>query len=108
MCHEQLIVGDDITNSDIVSVFQMIDQKSSGLLNYFELLRALRGTLTNVRRALLERVFDKLEIKKAGHIDIENLKLAFVTQNHPDVLIHKRCEEEVLDEFIETLDLWRF
>lgn len=64
--------------------------------------------MSNVRRALLERVFDKLDVKQTGHIDIENLKLAFVTRNHPDVQIHKRCEEEVLDEFIETLDLYRF
>lgn len=71
-------------------------------------MQTLRGTLSNPRQELLEKVWFTLDPNKTGSVNIQHLKSAFVTHNHPDVQVNKRCQEEILDEFIETLDLWRF
>lgn len=33
LCNQFLLQGDDITNADIVSIFQMVDSKTSGFMN---------------------------------------------------------------------------
>mmetsp|Transcript_46579 Transcript_46579/g.39299 ORF Transcript_46579/g.39299 Transcript_46579/m.39299 type:complete len:166 (-) Transcript_46579:1054-1551(-) len=108
ICVDHLIIGEDFNNADTVAIYQLIDSKHSGVMNYKDLLRVLRGPLSNFRRTLLERVFDSLDAKRSGHVEFEILKLAYTSINHPDVQLHRRCEEEVLGEFLETLDLWRF
>jgi len=60
--------------------------------------------MSNFRKQLVRRVWDRLDKECRGIIDINEIREQFDARNHPDVKQGKRLEEEVLDEFLETFN----
>ena len=85
-------------------VFQTFDRDNSGLVDYDEFLRALRGEMSERRKKLVMQVYDKLDIDKSGIIDINDIKYTYNVKNHPDVKSGKKSEEDVYGEFLETFE----
>ena len=58
--------------------------------------------MNELRQNLVQKVFEKLDIKKTGEITFKELGINYCTKNHPDVLSGKISEEEALKEFEDT------
>lgn len=64
----------------------------------------LQGELPPARLALVESAFARLDRDHSGVVDIEDLRGVFNTKKHPEVLEGKKTEEQVLVEFISTME----
>jgi len=61
--------------------------------------------MSQVRKNIVSKVFKFLD-NGAGKIPIDELKELYNADRHPDVLLRQRNEEEVLTEFLDTLDVY--
>ena len=60
--------------------------------------------MNQFRINLAKKVFKSIDTKGAGRISIDEFKDIYCAGRHPDVLVRKRTEEEVLTEFLDTFD----
>lgn len=57
------------------------------------------------RKAIVLKVFKRLDKDGSGSIDIEDIKDIYDASKHPDVLSRKKTEDEILTEFLDTFEL---
>lgn len=57
------------------------------------------------RRAIVRKVFRKLDKDGSGSISVEDIKDLYDASKHPDVLARKKTEDEVLTEFLDTFEV---
>ena len=55
------------------------------------------------RKNLIKILFDSFDKNKTGYVDIDEIRNSYSPVNHPDVLSGKKTEDEVLAEFLDTL-----
>jgi len=94
-------------NKEARELFDDIDVDHSGQLDYEEFLIALRPPMSNNRKSLVYKAFDKLDRVKDGVITVEDLKGVYSVKKHPDYLNGTKTEEQLLLKFLETFDLNR-
>eukprot|EP00826_Nyctotherus_ovalis_P002871 TRINITY_DN10578_c0_g2_i3.p2 TRINITY_DN10578_c0_g2~~TRINITY_DN10578_c0_g2_i3.p2 ORF type:complete len:108 (-),score=18.16 TRINITY_DN10578_c0_g2_i3:269-592(-) len=75
-----------------------------GMLYYPEFLRITVGELNEERKKVIEEAYAKLDKKKSGSVSIDDIRDLYRADKHPDVLTHKRSENEVLEEFLDTFE----
>ena len=96
--------GVDFPESEITRLFNAIDRDRSGVVDYDELIRAIRGPMTPARKRVVKQAWDKLDRDQSGIVDINDLRGVYDARNHPDVRSRKKTEDEVLGEFLETFE----
>lgn len=82
-----------INEENVPLLFGLFDTNRDGVLNVDEFLMAIRGELSPARRALVEKVFRKLDRDGSGVIDIDDVRQIYNASKHPDVLQGKKTEE---------------
>ena len=87
---------------DIPGLFRIFEKLSNGRLRIALFMEALLGKMNESRRDVVSRVFDMLDEKKAGEIDLELLLGSFCPQDHPEVKAGKLIAEEVKEEFLTS------
>ncbi len=55
------------------------------------------------RKRLIGILFDSFDKNKTGFINLDEIRNSYNPTNHPDVLSGKKSEDEVLAEFLDTL-----
>ena len=86
------------------TLFAHFDFDRSGLIEYDEFLRAIRGPMNANRKAIVMRAFNKMDKDGSGMIDINDIRGVYSADKHPDVLAGKKTEQQVLSEFLETFE----
>lgn len=81
-----------ISDDNVPIIFEVFDTNRDGTLNIDEFLMAIRGELNDLRRALVEKAFRKIDRDSSGYIDIEDIKDIYNASKHPDVLQGKKSE----------------
>jgi len=81
-----------------------MDFDRSGLLEYDEFLRTIRGPMGAARKAIVMRAFNKMDSDGSGMIDINDIRGVYTADKHPDVLAGKKTEQQILSEFLETFE----
>ena len=56
------------------------------------------------RKAIVKKAFAKMDINKNGKIEISDIKQIYNAKKHPDVLMGRRDEIEILYEFLDTFE----
>eukprot|EP00668_Euglena_longa_P032374 GGOE01041690.1.p1 GENE.GGOE01041690.1~~GGOE01041690.1.p1 ORF type:complete len:553 (-),score=170.58 GGOE01041690.1:155-1813(-) len=69
-----------------------------------DFLDAVRGPLTDRRRALVEQAFQLLDVGRKGAVPFEDVRQLYDPKKHPDVLAHSKTPDQVLQEFISAWD----
>lgn len=92
-----------ISEENVPVLFGAFDKNGDGTLSVEEFIGAVRNPLSVRRRELVERCFDKVSGGN-DEVDMEDLKKAFNGKRHPDVMQGKRTEQNILCEFLETLE----
>lgn len=83
----------EIPSEDIGTVFQAFDINRDGTIQYDEFLRIIRGELTDYRRSLVERAFQKLDRDGSGIIEVADLIGVYNGKKHPAVVEGRKTEE---------------
>lgn len=86
------------------TLFTHFDFDRSGLVEYDEFLRAIRGPMAAGRKAIAMRAFAKMDSDGSGMIDINDIRGVYKANFHPDVQSGKKTEQQVLSEFLETFE----
>ena len=92
------------SEGEIQTLFAHMDYDRSGLLEYDEFLRMIRGPMNNTRKAIVMRAFDVMDKDGSGMIDINDIRGVYKADKHPDVMAGKKTEQQVLSEFLETFE----
>jgi Ca2+-binding EF-hand superfamily protein len=99
-CHDYRI---PVVGRDINLLFEKFDKDRSGEINYEEFIYAFVGEMNDRRRNLIKILFDSFDKNKTGFINLDEVRNSYSPKNHPDVLSGKKTEDEVLAEFLDTL-----
>ena len=99
-CHDYRI---PVVGRDINLLFEKFDKDRSGEINYEEFIYAFVGEMNDRRKNLIKILFDSFDKNKTGFINLDDVRNNYSPKNHPDVLSGKKTEDEVLAEFLDTL-----
>ena len=94
----------DLSDADINILFLLFDSDHNESITYGEFLVAVRGAMSSRRAAVVSLAFDHIDRDGSGLVDFEEMKGAFVSSQHPDVLSGKRTAEAVRLELLDTFD----
>ena len=86
------------------TLFAHMDYDRSGLIEYDEFLRTIRGPMNQARKAIVLRAFNKMDADGSGMIDINDIRGVYKADKHPDVMAGKKTEQQILSEFLETFE----
>lgn len=77
---------------------------ADGFVEVEEFIKLFKKPLKGQRLEFVERVFNYLKSESDG-ISLDQVKLTFDHENHPDVTGNRRSAEEILLDFFETFEL---
>jgi Ca2+-binding EF-hand superfamily protein len=92
------------SEGEIARLFTFFDYDRSGLVEYDEFLRTVRGPMNPNRKAIVAKAFSVLDKDKGGFVDINDIRGVYNASRHPDVLAGKKTEQQILQEFLETFE----
>ena len=96
----------DINEMDIKDFFILLDLSEQNKVSTDEILRLIRGYLSERRKMIIVEKFAKIDSEKKGFCEINLIKSFYNPNQHPDVLMGKKRESEIYEEFIYTFDTY--
>ena len=93
-----------INDENVPLIFDLFDTNRDGCLNIDEFLMAIRGELSDYRRAFVEKAFRSIDKDGNGYLELEDIKDTYNAKKHPDVIQGKKSEDQILMEFLETFE----
>ena len=94
-----------LEDQDIQNIFKSFDRNGDGVLDLSEFNDLLLGNLSPSASAIVNQAFEKLDTRKVNFVLYEKVKDVFDAQRHPEVASSKKQEEEVLGQFLETIEM---
>lgn len=95
----------NFSEEDARVVFNFFDRHKDGHLQYSEFLAAVRGFMPDYRQALVEKAYENLvNEKSASQLTLEDVRLKFNPEFHPDVEAGRKTVEQVTNEFLEAFE----
>ena len=92
-----------LSRNQTAALFKLFDKRNSGEIIYDNLVNEIVGNLNEERKYLLNLAFEKISGGKET-VNINIIRNKFYAAGHPDVIIGRRSEQEVLAEFLDNLD----
>jgi Ca2+-binding EF-hand superfamily protein len=81
------------SDGEISALFRTFDLDRSGLVEYDEFLRVIRGPMNAARSAWVSKAFAKLDRDGNGYVDINDIRGVYTASKHPDVISGKKTEQ---------------
>ena len=94
----------NLSQVEINNLFNYFDKDGSGYIDYGEFIGGILGDLSKFRKDILKQVFDKIDKNETGTITVDQLREAYNPKEHPLVRQGKRSEDEILGDFIDSLE----
>lgn len=79
-------------DAEIALLFKAFDLDKSGLIEYDEFLRVIRGPMNAARTKWVDKAFAKLDKDGNGYVDINDITGVYSAKLHPDVKSGKKTE----------------
>ena len=95
-----------MTKQSIYLIFEYFDKTQNGFIKYDDLIKELVGNINYYRESLIKKLYEKHK-NNDGVILINELKQSFKAFNHPYVRTNKKTEQEVYNDFIECIDIFK-
>ena len=92
------------TEGEMQKLFQYFDYDNSGLVDFDEFVRSIRGPMNQNRVQIVMQAYNKLDRDGNGWVDINDVKGVYNATRHPDVQAGKKTEDQILQEFLETFE----
>ena len=81
------------SEGEIARLFNHFDYDRSGLIEYDEFLRTIRGPMNASRKRIVAQAFAVLDKDGSGMIDINDIRGVYTADKHPDVIAGKKTEQ---------------
>lgn len=95
----------NFTEEDSRVVFNFFDRRKDGHIQYSEFLAAIRGFMPEYRQNIVEKAYDNLVNEKgSGQLTLEDIRLRFNPEFHPDVEAGRKSQEQATNEFLEAFE----
>ena len=94
----------DLSEKEINNLFNYYDEGRNGYIKYDEFINDLFGNLNQFRKNVLKQVFEKLDNEEKGFITVGKIRHEYNPRGNPLVRQGKRCEDEILAEFLDVLE----
>jgi Ca2+-binding EF-hand superfamily protein len=78
---------------ELATLFRVFDIDRSGLIEYDEFLRTIRGPMNDYRKTITAKAFAKLDRDGNGYVDINDIRGVYTANKHPDVISGKKTEQ---------------
>ncbi|XP_051556600.1 calcyphosine-like a [Myxocyprinus asiaticus] len=85
-------------------IFALIDKDESGTLNFEEFLEKLRPPMSNARKQVINKAFQKLDRTGDGVVTVEDLQGVYNSKHHPKYKSGEWTEEQVFRSFLDSFD----
>ena len=92
-----------LSRNQATALFKLYDKKNSGEIIYDNLINEIVGNLTEERKYLINLAFEKISGGK-DTVNINVMRNKFYPGGHPDVIIGRRSEQDILSEFLDNID----
>ncbi|XP_078583315.1 calcyphosin-2-like isoform X1 [Branchiostoma floridae x Branchiostoma japonicum] len=92
----------DVSPQQFESVWRILDQNEDGVLDYGEFMRTFIGEMSEYRKALVRKAYDKLDPNRTGSINLSDMRKFYSARKHPKVLAGEAKEEEMLNSFLDS------
>ena len=96
----------NLSENEIKDFFILLDISEQNKILTEEFLRLLRGFLSERRKMIIIEKFAKIDINREGYTEVNLIKSIFNPHLHPEVLMNKKSENEIFEEFIFMLDTY--
>jgi len=97
-------VGLFIKRQDLTRLYRHFDKDQNERLYYPDLLNAIKGPLSERRANIINQVFDTLDERGHGAVDVESIIQRFNPAQHPEALSGARKREELVHDFKKVMD----
>ena len=98
----------EINPDDLINFYTCLDYNQTGKVSTDEILRIIAGDISEKRKISIISKFAEMDKKKVGYLPIAYLKKAYNAKFHPDCFLGKKPENEVLEEFMFTFEVFCF
>ena len=85
-----------ISQEECRALFDKFDRNGDGEISYEELMLAVTGELSQIRREIVIRAFNKFDRDNSGVVDMRDIEGVYNAKLHPDVKAGRKTEQEVL------------
>ena len=85
-----------VVEEELNILIKIFDKDHSGAISYEEFLRSIVGEMSPLRRNICIQAFKKLDNDCSGSVDLLEIKMKYNAKKHPDVMLGKKTEDEVL------------
>ena len=92
--------------NDLTDLFNFIDKSKSNNVPSEDILRLIRGNLSDKRKQIIEFSYSLIDKDKKCRVPISLLKSLYNYKLHPDVYVGLKQEEDIYKEFCYTFDLY--
>jgi Ca2+-binding EF-hand superfamily protein len=99
-------MGLDINQDELINFYSILDYTQSNKVSTNEILRLIRGEISEQRKILIVTKFAVLDKEKTGIISISLVKELYNFKFHPDVFLGKKSAEQIYKEFLYTFDIF--
>ncbi len=93
-----------LTESENKQLFGFFDRDRSGTIDYDEFIVVVRGPMNNFRVAMVEKVFQKIDINKNGVLDVHDIMELYNVERHPDYKSGKKTRQSIMRDFMKTFE----
>ena len=106
LCDIFEIYNINLTKEDIFDFFNILDKEHKGIIKYNDLIKLLIDNINQNREMLIQKLFHNFN-KGNGFVLINDLKQKFNPMKHPDAINQIRNQEEILLDYIDSLEIFR-
>ena len=92
-----------LSRNQAAALFKLFDKKNTGEIIYDNLINEIVGNLSEERKYFINLAYEKISGGK-DVININIMRNKFYAAGHPDVIIGRRSEYEILAEFLDNID----
>ena len=96
----------NISQDDLINFYSILDYTQSNQVPTDEILRLIKGEISEQRKMLVVSKFILIDKEKTGYLPISLLKQLYNYKFHPDAFLQKKSEEQVYEEFLYTFDVF--
>lgn len=96
----------NISQDDLINFYSILDYTQSDKVPTDEILRLIKGEISEQRKMLVVSKFILIDKDKTGYLPISLLKKLYNYKFHPDAFLQKKSEEQVYEEFLYTFDVF--
>ena len=96
----------NIDTNSIFDFYNSLDLCDLNVISTDEILRIIRGNLSEERKNIIIDAFVKIDFNRKGFTEITYLKSIYNSSQHPEVKMGRKTENEIFGEFVYTFDIF--